>query len=83
MSKQTVALYNMLSEKQYADVITKGERLLKTNPEDAGIHLAIMDAHFKLRDESESHLVACLIVRAWLSSTVITRGMLTTACSKR
>ena len=59
MSKQTVALYNMLSEKQYADVITKGERLLKTNPEDAGIHLAIMDAHFKLRDESESHLVAC------------------------
>lgn len=59
MSKQSLALYGLLEQKQYAEVIKKGASFLKSHPEDAGIHLAMMDAHFKMRADDPAHLDGC------------------------
>ena len=59
MSQLSVSLGNMLYEKRYADVIEAGIKLLKTNPEDASVHVALMDAYFKLRNEDNSYLSEC------------------------
>ena len=42
--------------KQYDVVITEGLRMLESSPKDAGIHVQLMDAFYKLRDTNPTYL---------------------------
>lgn len=57
--KQSMSLYNLFYEKRYSEVIEQGLIKLDECNEDAGVHLALMDAYFKLRNENEENIVAC------------------------
>ena len=57
--KPSLSLYNLFYEKKYSEVIEQGLIKLDECNEDAGVHLVLMDAYFKLRDENESNIIAC------------------------
>jgi tetratricopeptide (TPR) repeat protein len=42
---------NLVYEKKYHEAIELGEMLLAANPESSGVHVNLMDAFFKIRDE--------------------------------
>ena len=43
---------NLVFEKRYHEAIELGKKLLTTTPESAGVHVNLMDAYFKIRDEN-------------------------------
>ena len=43
---------NLVYEKKYHEAIELGEKLLKENPTSCGVHVNLMDAYFKVRDEN-------------------------------
>ncbi|HTO16108.1 MAG TPA: hypothetical protein VLZ83_10065 [Edaphocola sp.] len=43
---------NLVFEKKYHKAIELGKKLLVTTPESAGVHVNLMDAYFKVRDEN-------------------------------
>lgn len=43
---------NLIFEKKYNEAIELGNRLLKETPYSAGVHVNLMDAYFKIRDEN-------------------------------
>ena len=53
---QSVMLGNMIFEKKYQEAINLGLELLKKTPEDSGVHLNLMDAYFKLREQHPDYI---------------------------
>jgi len=43
---------NLIFEKKYSEAIELGINLLNENPQSAGVHVNLMDAYFKLRNEN-------------------------------
>lgn len=43
---------NLIFEKKYHEAIELGHRLLETSPYSAGVHVNLMDAYFKIREEN-------------------------------
>lgn len=43
---------NLIYEKKFHEAIELGNKLLKKTPSSAGVHVNLMDAYFKLRDEN-------------------------------
>jgi len=43
---------NLVYEKKYHEAIELGEKLLDETPHSAGVHVNLMDAYFKVRDEN-------------------------------
>lgn len=43
---------NLIFEKKYHEAIELGNKLLKSTPSSAGVHVNLMDAYFKLRNEN-------------------------------
>lgn len=43
---------NLIFEKKYQEAIELGQKLLKKTPFSAGVHVNLMDAYFKLRNET-------------------------------
>ncbi|MBN2894041.1 MAG: hypothetical protein JXL97_19380 [Bacteroidales bacterium] len=43
---------NLVYEKKYHEAIELGEKLLTETPDSAGVHVNLMDAYFKVRDEN-------------------------------
>jgi hypothetical protein len=43
---------NLIFEKKYDEAIRYGRKLLKITPESAGVHVGLMDAYFKKRNEN-------------------------------
>lgn len=52
----SILLGNLMYSKQYDVVITEGLRMLESSPKDAGIHVQLMDAFYKLRDTNTTYL---------------------------
>lgn len=48
---------NLISEKKYAEAIQLGETLLKENPKSCMVHVNLMDAYFKARNENSDYLL--------------------------
>lgn len=48
---------NLVSEKKYAEAIQLGETLLKENPMSCMVHINLMDAYFKARNENPDYLL--------------------------
>lgn len=46
---------NLIFEKRYEEAISLGNKLLKDNPQSAGMHVNLMDAYFKARQMNESY----------------------------
>lgn len=55
-SNDSISLGNLMYSKQYDVVITEGLRMLESSPKDAGIHVQLMDAFYKLRDTNPTYL---------------------------
>lgn len=55
-SNDSISLGNLMCSKQYDVVITEGLRMLESSPKDAGIHVHLMDAFYKLRDTNPDYL---------------------------
>lgn len=53
---QSVMLGNMIFEKKYQEAINLGLELLKKTPEDSGVHINLMDAYFKLREQHPDYI---------------------------
>lgn len=51
---------NLIFEKKYREAIELGNKLLTQTPHSAGVHVNLMDAYFKSRDEDPSFLDKCL-----------------------
>lgn len=43
---------SLIFEKRFHQAIELGNKLLETNPHSAGVHINLMDAYFKVRNES-------------------------------
>ncbi len=43
---------NLVYEKKYHEAIELGKKLLTETPDSAGVHVNLMDAYFKIRDEN-------------------------------
>lgn len=52
---ESLELGNLNFNKEYEESIRVGKKLLKKNPHDAGAHINIMVAYFKLRNENEEY----------------------------
>lgn len=48
---------NLVSEKKYGEAIQLGEALLKENPKSGMVHINLMDAYFKARNENSEYLL--------------------------
>lgn len=55
-SNEAVSLGQLLYDGKYHVVIDRGERYLKKHKDDAGVHVMLMDAYFKLRKEDWSNV---------------------------
>lgn len=55
-SNDSISLGKLMYSKQYDVVITEGLRMLESSPKDAGIHVQLMDAFYKLRDTNPTYL---------------------------
>ena len=42
--------------KEYGKVIVEGQKMLRENPQDAGVHVSLMDAYFKMRSADWSNV---------------------------
>ena len=43
---------NLIFEKKFDEAIVMGNKLLKKNPKSSGVHVNLMDAYFKIRNEN-------------------------------
>lgn len=50
-SKKSLDLGNLLYEGNYSEVIRQGELYIQNHPDDAGVHVMLMDAYFKMRNK--------------------------------
>lgn len=50
-STTSIELGNLLQTGNYSEVIRRGEEHLQQHPDDAGVHVILMDAYFKMRSE--------------------------------
>ena len=50
-STTSIELGNLLQTGNYGEVIRRGEEHLQQHPDDAGVHVMLMDAYFKMRSE--------------------------------
>ena len=51
-----ISLGNLMYAKEYGKVIVEGQKMLRENPHDAGVHVSLMDAFYKLRDTNPTYL---------------------------
>ena len=51
---------NLIFEKKYHEAIELGNKLLVQTPYSAGVHVNLMDAYFKVRDENPSFYDKCI-----------------------
>jgi hypothetical protein len=51
---------NLIFEKKYHEAIKLGNKLLVQTPYSAGVHVNLMDAYFKVRDENPSFYDKCI-----------------------
>lgn len=51
---------NLIFEKKYHEAIELGNKLLVQTPYSAGVHVNLMDAYFKVRDENPSFYNKCI-----------------------
>jgi tetratricopeptide (TPR) repeat protein len=51
---------NLIFEKKYHEAIELGNKLLEQTPYSAGVHVNLMDAYFKVRDENPTFSDKCI-----------------------
>lgn len=51
-----ISLGNLMYAKEYGKVIVEGQKMLRENPQDAGVHVMLMDAYFKMRSADWSNV---------------------------
>lgn len=54
-TKNAISLGNLMYAKEYEKVIVEGQKMLRENPQDAGVHVSLMDAFYKLREVNPSY----------------------------
>ena len=52
---ESIIIGNLVFDKQYEEAIALGKNLLQKNPKDYGVHINLMEAYFKARNEDPSY----------------------------